>query len=296
VETLTRKEYWDEVHEAEEAACLPRREPIGAPPRPTSLAKRALKRLMGRRLLEAMRSYDDYLLWSGLYPRFLPPAGSTVVEVGSAPGEHLVRLKQTFGLVPYGIEYSDTGVALNRELFAAHGIDPRNVIHSDFFAPELRAGYRAAFDVVLSRGFIEHFDDPRPVVNLHLDLLREGGLLIVSIPNLRGLNRPLTGLFHREVLAIHNLAIMTRPAFATLFDPRRVEALHCDYYGTFTFGLYNARRGTWQRRALGLCQRLQLPLNAAFRLLFGTRGAESRLLSPSLIFIGRKRAEARRTA
>jgi SAM-dependent methyltransferase len=289
MDTLTQREYWDGVHAAE----VPASE---APPATRgSRLKGLLKGALSPGLRARMRAYDDHLLWN-IYARHRPHRGATLVEVGSAPGEHLIALRNAFDVVPYGIEYSAPGIAVNRRAFAAAGVDPGNVIESDFFAPRLLAAYRGFFDVVLSRGFIEHFADPRPVVDRHIDLLKDGGLLIVSIPNLRGLNRLLCALFHRDVLALHNLEIMALERFESLFDTARVERLHCGYFGTFSFGVFNTRAGSPLRHALSVCQKGQLLLNLAFHTLLGDRGLESRLLSPGLIFVGVKKHPLRRQA
>ncbi len=283
MDTLTAREYWDRVHEAEGASMPAATE---APRR--SRAASIFRRLVGPGLRARMASYDDEALWSA-YARFWPAAGARVVEVGSAPGDHLVEMKRVFGAMPFGIEYSIPGVLVNRRTFAAAGVDPDNVIASDFFAPELVDRFGGFFDVVVSRGFIEHFQDPKPVVDRHVDLLKDGGLLIVSVPNLRGVNRALCSFFHREVLPLHNLEIMRLSRFAELFDPARVLPLHCGYFGTFSFGVFNTRAGSWRRHVLSACQKGQLLLNLAFRTLFGDRGPESRFLSPGLIFVGIKK-------
>ncbi len=81
-----------------------------------------------------MRYYSDYLLWDVIFPRYLPRReGLKVVEIGSAPGDTLVRLKETFSFIPYGVEYSPQGAELNRKTFREHNIDASNVIEADFF-------------------------------------------------------------------------------------------------------------------------------------------------------------------
>jgi SAM-dependent methyltransferase len=284
MDSLTQREHWDAVHASERAEVT----------RPRLLAgghwRATLKNLVGQRLLATTQSYDDHQIWNVLYPRFMPRPGATVVEIGSAPGEHLVRLRERFGLVPYGIEYSASGVEVNRALFAARGLDPAHVIPMDFFSEECRARYREHFDVVVSRGFIEHFKDPAGVVDRHLELLKPGGLLIVTIPNLRGLNHGLTRLFHPELLPMHNLQIMARDPFLGLFDPDRVEALDCAYVGTFSFYLFSVTPGSRLAPVLWAAMKAQVLLNATFRACFGDRGAENRFTSPQLFFAGRKKA------
>lgn len=292
-EGLTERGYWDAVHGAEDKEWRrshPTRRESATPPRAIGALKSRLKALLGARLVAAFRDYDDYLLWDVVLPEYLGGfAGAKAVEVGSAPGDFLVGLQRRFGLVPYGVEYSPVGVQLNRQVFASNGIDPAHVIHADFLAPELHERYREAFDVVLSRGFIEHFTDARGVIAKHLSLLREGGLLLVTIPNIRGANYLLSWLFHREVLAMHNLEIMARDNFAALFPPETVRPLLCRYYGTFNFHLQNARADSFMRLPLALCAKLQLPLNVLFRLMLKSQGAESPWFSPSLVFVGIKR-------
>jgi SAM-dependent methyltransferase len=281
---LTRREHWDSVHAADE-----RGSSVPAPAAPERWPRRALKRLFGARLRDYMSSYDDHQLWTGIYPHHVPPPGAAVVEIGSAPGEHLVRLSETFGLVPFGIEYSPSGIAANRAVFAARGLDPRNVIETDFFSEECLEAHRERFDMVISRGFIEHFVSPAEVVDRHLELLKPGGLLVVTIPNLRGVNLALTRFFHRELIPMHNLEIMSKPAFARLFDPAKVRPLTCRYFGTFNFYLFNVGKGSRLAPVLAACTKVQPLLNVAFRTVLGDRGAENRITSPQLIFAGIKR-------
>jgi SAM-dependent methyltransferase len=283
MESLTRREHWDAVHAFEKTEAQKPREAAKSWPR------RALKRLLGNRFVESMSSYDDHQIWDVLYRRHMPPPGALAVEIGSAPGEHLVRLSETFGLVPFGIEYSAEGVEVNRSLFSSRGLDPQNVLALDFFSDECQKRYREHFDVVVSRGFIEHFEEPGRVVDRHLDLLKQGGLLVVTIPNLQGVNHTLTRLFHPELLPMHNLEIMSKTSFFQLFDTSRVRPLTCAYVGTFSFYLFNTKEGSRLAPLLRACMKAQTLLNVLFRTFLGDRGAENRFTSPQLVFIGVKR-------
>ncbi|MFY9571161.1 MAG: class I SAM-dependent methyltransferase, partial [Blastocatellia bacterium] len=180
-------------------------------------------------------------------------------------------------------------VALNRKLFAENNIDPHNVIHGDFLSDEFHNRYKGHFDMVISRGFIEHFTDAQGIVAKHLNLLARGGVLIISIPNLRGFNYLLARILNSEVLAMHNLTIMRKQEFTALFDGHEIAPLYCNHYGTFNFGLFNAQPNSLRQFVLDLCIKLQTTLNLAFRLLLGDKGAESSFFSPALIYIGVKR-------
>jgi SAM-dependent methyltransferase len=279
---LTDKAYWDSKY----AAGPPGVE--DSPPSPAFI--RAAKRLLGAQLVEGMGDYRAYLLWEVIYRRHMPRGpGVKVLEVGSAPGTHLVHLHRVCGVEPYGVEYTERGVLINRQLFEKHGINPDNVIHADFFSPEFQSKYEGFFDVVISRGFIEHFTDMKTVVANHVSLLTKHGRLFVTIPNLRGINYALTWFFHKELIPLHNIGIMRRQVFCRLFHEQRLSPLLCGYYGTFSFDIHNTKEGSvWRRRLLLWCGRFQRVLNLVFRLLFRARGVESSLTSPHLIFIGTK--------
>ena len=293
---LVDKQYWEQTHQTEKA--LRDETYQGSDPhqtKPTFLraVKTRIKSLLGPKFLTYIRSYEDFFLWEVLYSKYLPgQPGLKVLEIGSAPGDHLVRLQERFGFEPYGVEYTKIGVDLNREVFLAHEIDPNNVIHDDFLSEELQQKYEGHFDVVISHGFIEHFTNPEPIVSKHLNLLRNDGLLVISIPNVRGINYLLGLVFNREVLPMHNLEIMEARGFARLFENQSVIPLFCGYYGIFNFGLTNTTDNILKQSALAVLMKFQVMLNVIFRLLFAEKGAENPLTSPALIFIGKKRVES----
>jgi 2-polyprenyl-3-methyl-5-hydroxy-6-metoxy-1,4-benzoquinol methylase len=248
-----------------------------------------LKRAVGQATVEKLAAYDEYLLWNVILPQHFNPApGSKVLEVGSAPGVFLVEMHQKYGCVPYGVEYSEAGVELNKNVFRQNGLDPDNVIYSDFFSEDFLNRYRGQFDVVVSRGFIEHFTDVQRVVDRHIDLLRTGGYLIVSVPNLRGLNYFLARMLDSSAIPRHNISIMKKKAFTNLFEKPDLHPSFCAYYGTFSFYLFTSGSSALQSLMLKGGYQIQPILNLGFRTLFGDKGAEQGLTSPSLLYIGKK--------
>lgn len=291
---LSKQEYWDSIHRDEErqllgSAANPAKEHDRSPLRRRVV--RTVKGLLGKKVLERISSYADYLLWDVIFKQHLPEMkGAKVLEVGSAPGKFLVKFSQRYDCTPYGVEYSEIGVELNRKVFSLHGLNPDNVIHADFFSEEFHRQYGGSFDVVISRGFIEHFSDVGSVIERHMDLLAPAGYLIVSIPNLKGINYALTWIFSKEVVPLHNLEIMRTDAFTKLFVRSDLQRLFCDYYGTFSFNVICTRQNSpTMRFALSRSfEILQLVLNLIFRLFLRGKRTESKLLSPYLLFIGKK--------
>jgi SAM-dependent methyltransferase len=240
-----------------------------------------------------MSAYDDHLLWEVIFPKYLTQMQEArVLEVGSAPGEFLVQFARRFGCIPHGLDYSEVGVEVNKQVFGRNGFNPGNVIYADFFSDQFRKQYRESYDVVISRGFIEHFTDVESVIERHMDLLKPGGRLIISIPNLRGINYVLADLFDKEAIPRHNTEIMRKTVFKRLFDRQDLEPVFCDYYGTFSFYLFTADQSKARRSGLKFAHKVQPVLNGVFRMLFGNKGRECRYFSPSLLYIGSKQANA----
>jgi SAM-dependent methyltransferase len=280
VQRLSHKSYWEQLHTA------------GARPaaQPASRLRAFLRRLAGPRLIAWSRNYTDYVATDIIYRKFLPPKdGLSLIEVGCAPGDFLAALARQYRYEAFGVEYTEHGVAATRSVFERSGFDPAHVYQGDVLDPPFLDRHEHTYDVVLSRGFLEHFHDPRAIASVHLRLLKPGGLLVLSVPNLRGLNHALTRFFHADVLRIHNLDVMTRSALSALFPPESVEPLFCGYYGIFDFGLFNTAGGSWRRHVLAAARALQRGLNVIFRVLAPRGGATCRWTSPHLLFIGRKR-------
>jgi SAM-dependent methyltransferase len=229
------------------------------------------------------------MLWDVLYERYLPrEPGLKALEIGSAPGDYLIRLSRRFGYEPFGVEYSEAGAELNQKVFADNGFPAENVILNDFFDEGFLDKHAEAYDLVISRGFIEHFDDPKSVVEKHLRLLRQGGTLVVSIPNLLGYNMFSTKFFDPQVIPKHNLKIMQLMNFKAAFDFPGLTPQFCDYFGRFQFAVVGSARNSIVFQLHRVCSKLQMPLNALQRLVWRDRGIGNGTFGARLMFIGKK--------
>ena len=223
---LTERSYWDTVHQGS---------PESAPSPDRNRPKRSagLRRLVPPLLLHWLRdSFAQEDFWNRLLPRYVArDPGGKVLEIGVAPGHEVLRFQARFGHEPFGIEFSPAGAETTRRNFAAHGIRVSNVIEGDVFDRALLAQYESKFDVVFSRGFIEHFADPTEVIANHVHLAKPGGLIVISIPRLTGFHYLLTRVLMPHQIAVHNLSIMWLEPFRQLFDPAGMEPLFCGYQG-----------------------------------------------------------------
>ena len=260
--TLTDRAYWDRVHR-------------GRRRRPDSWRRRFR--------LWLNRGYDshEHLVLTHILGKYLSGT-RRAIELGCAPGRNLLGLCTRFGLEPFGVEYSEPGYRATLNEFNLQGVDPKGVIHGDFSDPALLRRYREHFDVVFSRGLIEHFTDPDTVVGYHVELLKPGGQLIVSIPNLRAAAYyPIASRLFPDVLAAHNLNIMRLPAFEALFANQPLNPHYCDYLGSFNLG-FMFGSGSY------LISRLQAGLDALMINTARHYQLRSRHISPHLLFVGTK--------
>lgn len=117
-----------------------------------------------------------------IFKKYLPHGAGRILEIGCAGGRKLVLFHQKFGYDVYGIDFSRAGCDLAEELLRRKNVKGR-VICGDVFDSSFQEKYKGYFDVVFSEGVVEHFSDPNEIVGAHLELLKKGGFLIITMPN-----------------------------------------------------------------------------------------------------------------
>jgi 2-polyprenyl-3-methyl-5-hydroxy-6-metoxy-1,4-benzoquinol methylase len=170
------KGYWDQIY-------VPERRPEAINPRDTSLRNYIARRFhrFFEKNLSAMK-------------------GKELLEVGCGGSQYLPYFSKEFGLHVTGLDYSELGCAAAERVLAAERV-AGEIVCADFFnAPQNLAG---KFDVVVSMGVVEHFVDTAKCIAAISRLLKPGGLLLTTIPNMRGLTGALQKTFDREVFDKH---------------------------------------------------------------------------------------------
>lgn len=289
---LSEKEHWDSLHTNEQKQWETENAETSTTvkvPFANKVVRRLKSALLSKRLREKMSPYDHFLLWEVILPKYVKESKSDkIIEIGSAPGEFLVQFREKFGHNPFGVEYSESGIKLNREVFKKAGIDPEQVVFADVFDEKFQENHFEKFEIVISRGFIEHFTDVREVLEKHLALVKDEGLLIVLIPNLRGINGTLTTFFNPPLMPIHNLEIMKPDEFSNAFKFENLSPLFCRYYGKFSFFLFYAENKFYKKLLMNICYKFQPLLDLYLHTFFGKKGIEKSKSGPYLLFIGRK--------
>lgn len=152
-----------------------------------------------------------------------------VFEVGCAPGKWLAFLAQKFVTRSSGIEYTEAGMQATLRNLDTLGVPTGDIFSGDFFIKEPEPKY----DLVMSFGFIEHFDNPDEVVRRHLRWLKPNGTLVIGVPNFNGIYRPMQAILDQEILDKHNLSVMNLDYFKGLAERLNVKLEHLEYIGSF---------------------------------------------------------------
>ena len=153
-----------------------------------------------------------------------------VLELGCAPGKILAWTAARLGARASGLDYSPRGIGWARTLFARLGLDG-DLRCEDVFQTTFP---QAGFDVVYSFGLVEHFDDPREIVSVHVNLARPGGKVLIAVPDYGGLYGHLQRRLDPENLALHNLRIMSLEAMRELAPPSARDGARAYRAGRFS--------------------------------------------------------------
>jgi 2-polyprenyl-3-methyl-5-hydroxy-6-metoxy-1,4-benzoquinol methylase len=112
--------------------------------------------------------------WANMYHYIAP--GSRVLDVGCSVGNFGEALQALKGCEVVGVDINETDIAV-----AATRISEAYVF--DISAPGAQ-DLLGTFDVIVMADVIEHIPDPRAALTALHGLLREGGVLVYSIPNM----------------------------------------------------------------------------------------------------------------
>lgn len=162
----------------------------------------------------------------------------TILEVGAFPGRYLAYLAQKYNVRPTGIDFNPEIETFNRTM-EIMGITDFSYLLVDF----LNTKPADQFDLIISNGFIEHFDDFEQVMDLHVDYLKSGGSMVMMVPNKRYLRFIYGILFDRPNLRIHNLATMHKRVFREFAQRNDLELVELTYFGGFPYKVHQPLNG-----------------------------------------------------
>jgi trans-aconitate methyltransferase len=175
--------------------------------------------------------YDNY--WDILISENQNKNQKTIIELGGYPGRYLAYLSDKFNLIPTCLDFNSDTVKV-KESMDAFEIKDYKIIQADI----LNFNPTEKYDLVISNGFIEHFDDYEKVLKNHTNYLKEGGTMLIMIPNKRGLRRYYGYLVDYKNLKAHNLKCMKKDTFEKFANKNNLKLLKNEYFGAFPYSVH----------------------------------------------------------
>lgn len=171
------------------------------------------------------------------------PKGKRLLEVGCARSAWLPYFAREFGFIVHGLDYSELGCR-QAERALAKLVVPGEIFCADLFAPPLELV--EAYDVVVSFGVVEHFEDTRTCIAALAQLLKPGGLLITNIPNMNGLHGFVQRILNRKVFDIH--VPLTAVTLAAAHNGTGLTVRRAEYVVVLNLSAINDEnlRGSWR--------------------------------------------------
>ncbi|MFD1145237.1 class I SAM-dependent methyltransferase [Larkinella insperata] len=203
----------------------------------------------------------------------------SALELGGFPGYYSVWMKKHLNTDTTLLDYVVHPKILH-DLERANGLPEGSVgvIETDLFQYTPRQG----FDLVMSNGLIEHFDDTENIIEKHVESLTPGGTLLITLPNFRGLNGWFQKTFDPENYAKHNIQSMDLDRLRKAGERLGLKNIQVYYDGRFMLWLEREH----EKPLLGRILRkvLWLPLKVFFKLV----PVETKAFSPYIVLTATK--------
>jgi SAM-dependent methyltransferase len=155
------------------------------------------------------------------------------------------------------------------------------IVEKDLFSGE--NDLRNSFDLAISNGLIEHFENTKDIIARHIDFLKTNGTLFISIPNFRGLNGWFQKTFDLENYNKHYIPCMDISLLQNICQELDLANIEVTYTGGFMLWLENENiQPFWVKLFKKACW---LPLKIFFKLI----PIETKLFSPYILITAQKK-------
>ncbi|RYE49936.1 MAG: class I SAM-dependent methyltransferase [Sphingobacteriales bacterium] len=198
----------------------------------------------------------------------------TAIELGGFPGYYAVFLKKHLKLdvtlLDYFIHPPVTNALLKQNRLKEGDI---SIIEADLFSyvPEKK------YDLVLSCGLIEHFEDTADIIKRHITFLKPGGVLFITLPNFNAVNGWFQKRFDRDNYDKHNIASMDPNLIKQICENEGLTVKTATYFGGFSIWFENEQQ---KPTAVRILKKLTWLAGKVFTKIISF---ESKALSPYII-------------
>ncbi len=203
------------------------------------------------------------------------PVKATILEVGIGPGVILFQMAQELQLEPWGLDISFPACRMAHRYAIANAIDAKIVV-GDMFSPPWPTHY---FDVVLSQGVIEHFSQPIVALSACDRLVKPGGYLVTTVPNIAGFIGEWMKKNNADIYAKHTP--ISIKDLDKMYHQMNYEVNVCRTLGSLCIPYYERHKNFFMWGLTGVLRRIRQKAEWFFTL-------QSKYYAPELLIIGKR--------
>jgi len=184
----------------------------------------------------AVQLPSNYLFHRQLAEIISKNSVKNAIELGGFPGYYAVFLKKYFDLDVTLLDYFVHPPVVN-ELLEKNGLTEKDIhiIETDLFNYQPEQTY----DLVLSCGLIEHFNDTADIIKRHIAFVKPGGTLFITLPNFKAVNGWFQKNFDKENYDKHNINSMDPALLKCICEEAGLKDVKSGYFGRFSIWLEN---------------------------------------------------------
>lgn len=163
------------------------------------------------------------------------------IELGGFPGYYAVFLKKYLKIDVTLLDYF-VHLPITEKLLKTNDLSVGDIkiIETDLFTYQTPTQY----DLVLSCGLIEHFNDTADIINRHIAFLKPGGTLFITLPNFKAVNGWFQEKFDKENYDKHNVDCMDPKLLENICKEAGLQVIQSRYFGKFSVWLENENQKT----------------------------------------------------
>ncbi|WP_129715339.1 bifunctional 2-polyprenyl-6-hydroxyphenol methylase/3-demethylubiquinol 3-O-methyltransferase UbiG [Pedobacter sp. SYP-B3415] len=206
----------------------------------------------------------------------------SAIELGGFPGYYAVFLRKYAGVDVTLLDYF-VHQPIVHDLLTVNNLADTDIkiIETDLFQYQPEAQY----DLVLSCGLIEHFNDTADIIRRHIAFLKPGGTLFITLPNFHALNGWFQKTFDKPNFDKHNLNSMDPNLLASVCHEAGLKNVQSSYFGKFSIWFEGEHEKPLFARML---KKLTWVSGKVLTKIFPF---ESKKLSPYIILVAQKPSE-----
>jgi SAM-dependent methyltransferase len=204
-----------------------------------------------------------------------------LIEIGGFPGYYSVWASKEMNLYSTLLDFVILPELVEKLKQANNCTGNVTIVEKDLFSGE--NDLRNSFDLAISNGLIEHFENTKDIIARHIDFLKTNGTLFISIPNFRGLNGWFQKTFDLENYNKHYIPCMDISLLQNICQELDLANIEVTYTGGFMLWLENENiQPFWVKLFKKACW---LPLKIFFKLI----PIETKLFSPYILITAQKK-------